>query len=271
MTAKLQQMQQQCLADSAASDASRTQRLVAQCCLASFISFLTFATAADTNNSTDSFLDADSSNDHFRPALDLSAALLAAVKTNKLAWVVPWVVHCLQFLGRDSFAHSSSYMQQLMRQLQALHVLPMLLPEHPGFGPMQLCLRCVLDDHLEQAQEIEVSETELGEDWQAAVSQLEQLSAEGGRLSGDSRYMQLCCPALESARQALQVSYSPVGSCEPEILFLQARWPRLTTDRGMDCCWCKAANDELCTVHAHKLMYCSNHHPVHTTWSSRVC
>ena len=206
MTAKLQQMQQQCLAETAASDASRTQRLVAQCCLASFISFLTFTTAAGSSTGTDSFLDAHSSNSHFRPAINLSAALLAAVKTNKLAWVVPWVTHYTQFLGHDSFAHSSSYMQQLLRQLRALHALPMLLPEHPNFGLMQLCLRCVLDDHLEQAQEIEVSEVELEGEWQAAVAQLEQLSAEGGRLSGDSRYMQLCCPALEGAHQALQVS-----------------------------------------------------------------
>lgn len=194
------------MTETSASDASQTQRLVAQCCLASFISFFTF-TAARSSGSN-SFHDDSNTNSQFTPAVDLSAALLAAVVSNKLAWVVPWVTQYLRFLTHDSFTHDSNSVQQLLRQLQDLRTLPMLLPEHPDFGPTQLCLRCALDDQLEQVQEIELQDkAEIDAAWQEAVAALAQQPAEKQRLSGDSRYMQLCCPALEGARQALQVSH----------------------------------------------------------------
>ena len=206
MTSKLQEMHQQCLAETAASDASRTQRLVAQCCLASFVSFLTFAAAGSTGNSSNSSLGEDTGN-QFQPGISLSAALLAAVRNSKTAWVVPWVTQYLRFLSHDSFSQTAQPVQQTLQQLRALHTSQILLPEHPAFGPLQLCLRCVLDTHFEHAQEIELCEVETDDSWQEAVTSMEQVASEAGRLSGDSRYMQLCCPALEHARQALQVSW----------------------------------------------------------------
>ena len=201
MSSKLQEMHQQCLSEGAASDASRTQRLVAQCCLASFLSFLSFAASASSSSTTHSNI----GNSHFLPSMDLSAALLAAVQGNKLAWVVPWMTHYLRFLADDSFAQSSGALQQLLPQLHSLHTTPMLLPSHPGFGPVELCVRCVLDDHLERVQEMQLNGEPPDASWTEALQEMQGVGGEPGRLSGDSRLMQLCCPTLEAARQALQV------------------------------------------------------------------
>ena len=150
MSARLQQMQQSALTDTSTSERARSERLVAQCCLASCLSLLTFTVHASSTSH-----DTDSSQSQYSPAVDLSGALHAALLSRSLEWVLPWVAHYLRFLGHDPAAHTSCHVQQVLRQLQALHSCSALRPCSSGFGPVALCLRSVLDDHLEQVAGID--------------------------------------------------------------------------------------------------------------------
>lgn len=199
MGARLQQMQQSALSEVTASSRARSERLVSQCCLASFLSFLTF-----TVNVSSSLDDGDSGKSQYRPAVDLSAALHAALLSQNLEWVIPWVAQYLRFLGHDIHAHSSGHVQQVLHQLQTLHSCTALLPQSAAFGPVALCLRSVLDAHLEQAAEVEAVEHVSDAAWLAAVHTWEE-TADLKHPIVDARYMQLCCPLLDHARQAVQV------------------------------------------------------------------
>lgn len=203
MGARLQQMQQATSDEPPASDRARIERLVSQCCLASFLSFLTFtanATSGEGGSGGDSQY-------QYQPPADLDAALHAALLGGYLEWVLPWVTQYLRFLTHDPCAHSSHRFQQVLLRLRSLHSCKALLPQSAAFGPVALCLRSLLDGHLEQVVQIEIVESALGEAWSAALQFWEE-TADLKRPGLDVRYMQLCCPALEHARQAVQVRFA---------------------------------------------------------------
>ena len=200
MRARLQQMHQSALTDSATSDRLRSERLVSQCCIASFLSLLTFTGSCGISQPHDS-----SSNSHFCPIPELYTALQAALHSNIVEWVVPWIVQYLRFLSHDVDSQHSSQVQQVLGCLRSLQSCAILLPQSAKFGPMALCLRTVLDEHLEQMAEVEIMpEVMLGGDWLKALDSW-QAAVKLSRSVLDVRYMQLCCPLLEHARQAVQV------------------------------------------------------------------
>lgn len=199
MNARLQRMHQSSLTEAAASDRAKSERLVSQCCLASFLSFLTFSVHAGSPAS-----DASACHAHFRPGTDLSAALYAAAVGKSLEWVVPWVVHYVRFASQDSDAQQSCCIQQLLQQLQSIQSCNALLPNSAQFGAIASCLRCVLDDHLEQSGEIERTVGEADAAWLSALQDWENTAQLQGPVL-DARYLHLCCPLLEQARQAIQV------------------------------------------------------------------
>ena len=196
MNARLQKMHQSSLMEAAASDRARSERLVSQCCLASFLSFLTFSVHAGST--------ASHANACFQPPTDLNAALYAAALGKSLEWVVPWVVQYVRFACQDSDAQHSCCIQQLVQQLQSIQSCKALLPGSAQFGPVASCLRCVLDDHLEQSAEIDRTDSEADAAWLSALQDWESTAELQGPVS-DARYLQLCCPLLEQARQAIQV------------------------------------------------------------------
>ena len=202
MNARLQRMHQSSLQEAAASHRARSERLVSQCCLASFLSFLTFSVHAGIAASDDS-----GCHSHFRPATDLNAALYAAALAKSLEWVVPWVVQYVQFASQDSDAQQSCCIQQLLQRLHSIHSCTALLPGSAHFGGVASCLRCVLDDHLEQSADIERSAGKADAAWLSALQDWNTADLRGSVT--DARYLQLCCPLLEQARQAIQVMLSP--------------------------------------------------------------
>lgn len=199
MAARLQQMHESTVSGTTASDRALGERLVSQCCLASFLSFLTF-----TFTSSSSLHHGDGGESQYRPAVDLSATLHAALQSSSLEWVLPWITQYLRFLSHDPFAHSSDHIQQVLCKLQSLHRCTALLPQSRAFGPVALCMRCVLDDHLEQVAGVEMLNTVCDEAWQALVQTWGE-TADLRRPVLDPRCIQLCCPLLEHARQAVQV------------------------------------------------------------------
>lgn len=199
MNARLQRMHQSSLTEAAASDRAKSERLVSQCCLASFLSFFTFSVHAGSPPS-----DASACHAHFQPGTDLSAALYAAALAKSLEWVVPWVVHYVRFASQDSDAEQSCCIQQLLQQLSSIKSCKALLPKSAQFGAVASCLRCVLDDHLEQSAEIERSVSEADAAWLSALQDWESTAQLQGPVL-DARYLHLCCPLLEQARQAIQV------------------------------------------------------------------
>ncbi|KAL3158178.1 hypothetical protein ABBQ32_011767 [Trebouxia sp. C0010 RCD-2024] len=202
MNARLQRMHQSSLTEAAASDRAKSERLVSQCCLASFLSFFTFSVHAGSPPS-----DASACHAHFQPGTDLSAALYAAALAKSLEWVVPWVVHYVRFASQDSDAEQSCCIQQLLQQLSSIKSCKALLPKSAQFGAVASCLRCVLDDHLEQSAEIERSVSEADAAWLSALQDWESTAQLQGPVL-DARYLHLCCPLLEQARQAIQASTS---------------------------------------------------------------
>ncbi|KAA6417830.1 MAG: hypothetical protein FRX49_12186 [Trebouxia sp. A1-2] len=204
MGARLQQMQQSAVTDATASHRAKSERLVSQCCLASFLSFLTFAVSASSSQHDIGMMIGES---QYQPAVDLNAVLHAALLSNSLEWGLPWVVQYLRFLSLDPHACSSENVQQVLHKLESLHRCTVLLPQSAAFGPAALCLRSVLDDHLEQIADIEVTQAASDDAWQALVKTWSE-AADLRQPVVDPRYMQLCCPLLEHARQAVQASIS---------------------------------------------------------------
>ncbi len=202
MGARLQQMQQSAVTEATASHRAKSERLVSQCCLASFLSFLSFAVSASSSQHDISMMNGES---QYRPAVDLNAVLRAALLSNSLEWGLPWVAQYLRFLSHDPHAYSSEHVQQVLHKLQSLHRCTVLLPHSAAFGPVALCLRSVLDDHLEQIADIEIIEAGSDNAWQTLVTTWSE-AADLRQPVVDPRYMQLCCPLLEHARQAVQVS-----------------------------------------------------------------
>lgn len=96
----------------------------------------------------------------------------------------------------------------------------MLRPTCASFSPAALCLRCLLDEVLQQlppaAAGVELPRAGAGEPDEAAGwgGAAERSAALEGEL--DVRFLLLCCPGLEAARQALQ----QVISCTsmPQVL-----------------------------------------------------
>ena len=208
MNARLQKMHHSCLQEAAASDRARSERLVSQCCLASFLSFLTFSVHAGSTAS-----DSNGCHSHFRPATDLNAALYAAALAKSLEWVVPWVVQYVRFASQDSDAQQSCCIQQLLQRLHSIQSCTALLPGSPQFGGVASCLRCVLDDHLEQSADIERTAGEADAAWLPALQSWNTADLRGSIF--DARYLQLCCPLLEQARQAIQVMFRPSSPPPP--------------------------------------------------------
>ena len=202
MNARLQKMHQSSLQEAAASDRARSERLVSQCCLASFLSFLTFSVHAGSTAS-----DANGCHSHFRPATDLNAALFAATLAKSLEWVVPWVVQYVRFASQDFDAQQSCCMQQLLQRLHSIQSCTALLPGCAQFGGVASCLRCVLDDHLEQSADIQRNAGQSDAAWLSALQGWNAADLRGS--VSDARYLQLCCPLLEQARQAIQVMVLP--------------------------------------------------------------
>lgn len=194
---RLQQMQQSSLHES--SDRARSERLVSQCCLASFLSYLTFTVHAGSAAS-----DGIAGHSHFQPMTDLNAALYAAAVANSLQWVVPWVVQYVRFVSQDCDAQQSTCIQQVLHRLRSIQCCSALLPDCARFGPVALCLRCVLDDHLEHVAAIELDHPKADAAWLSALQDWE-IAADLQRPVVDTRFFHLCCPLLEQARQAIQV------------------------------------------------------------------
>lgn len=209
MGARLQQMQQSAVAEATASHRAKSERLVSQCCLASFLSFLTFAVSASSSQHDSGMMIGES---QYQPAVDLNAVLHAALLSNSLEWGLPWVAQYLRFLSHDPYAYSSEHVQQVLCKLRSLHRCAVLLPQSAAFGPVALCLRSVLDDHLEQIADIEVTEAGSDDAWQTLVKSWSE-AADLRQAVVDPRYMQLCCPLLEHARQTVQVNTDAV--CKP--------------------------------------------------------
>ena len=203
MNALLQQMHQSSLHEAAASHRVRSERLVSQCCLASFLSYLTFTLHAGTSPSNSNH----GSSSQMQPGTDLKTALHAAAVGNSLEWVIPWVVQYVRFVSQDSAAQQSAYIQQVLQRLLNVQRCKALLTGSPQFGPVAACLRCILDDHLERSAEVEFAEVEVeaDADWLGALQGWESI-ADLRRSVLDARYLQLCCPLLEQARQAIQVT-----------------------------------------------------------------
>ncbi len=206
MGARLQQMQQSAVTEATASHRAKSERLVSQCCLASFLSFLTFAVSASSSQHDTGMTIGES---QYQPAVDLNAVLHAALLSNSLEWGLPWVAQYLRFLSHDPYAYSSQRVQQVLHKLRSLHRCAVLLPQSAAFGPVALCLRSVLDDHLEQIADIDVTEAGSDVAWQTLVKTWSE-AADLKQPVVDPRYMQLCCPLLEHARQAVQVSTDAV-------------------------------------------------------------
>ena len=191
MTKCLREMHHSSLHEPAASNRARSERLVAQCCLAAFLSFLTF-TAHASSGTTEGIGSTASST--FQPIMDLSAALYAGALAKRLEWVVPWVVQYVRFVGQDSEAQQSSSIRQALQRLHSIQSCRVLLPSCSHFGPVASCLRCVLDDMNEDTAWLTALHT-----WEEAAQMLQPI--------WDARYLQLCCPLLEHGRQAIQVLF----------------------------------------------------------------
>lgn len=176
--------------------------------------------------------------------IDVLSMLRDAARDGSLPSTLPWVVRYLWFLrpvglggtggSPDSDALLPPYFQQTLAALAALHASPALTPGNPRFGLTALCMRSLLDDFAErvgpealavatqackdgngdnvssqsppaqapQQQQLSRQEAE----WQAALG---SAGAADGLL--DSRYLHLCCPTLEHARQLVRGTAAACG------------------------------------------------------------
>ena len=207
MNLRLQQMHRSSLHES--SDRARSERVVSQCCLASFLSYLTFTVHAGSRAS-----DGNAAHSHFQPITDLNAALYAAAVGNSLQWVVPWVVQYVRFVSQDCNAQQSTCIQQVLHRLLSIQRCKALLPDSARFGPVALCLRCMLDDHLEHVGDVELDDPNADTAWLSALQDWES-TADLQRPVIDARFLHLCCPLLEQARQAIQVMPCCELACLP--------------------------------------------------------
>jgi hypothetical protein len=140
--------------------------------------------------------------------LDAAAALQAAAAATEgapLAWALPWVLRYLWFLRWDPEAVQAPYFRRLLSRLAALHAAPELQPAQGQFGLAAFCLRAVLDDFAERMgpEVMPTSSGGIGSSsgggGASACPALASLAAADGLL--DTRFLHLCCPTLEHARQ----------------------------------------------------------------------
>ena len=82
----------------------------------------------------------------------------------------------------------------------------MLRPCHAAFGPAALCLRCLLDELLQRLPAPAPRQPCCADGVDDEVDGCAGAAERGVVLEGelDARFLQLCCPGLEAARQALQ-------------------------------------------------------------------
>ncbi|KAI3423926.1 hypothetical protein D9Q98_009760 [Chlorella vulgaris] len=202
---------------------SLSERMAAVNTLAMFLSYLTFTWGAgctdpgssDDSSSSPAATGRPTAAPHYSHPVDVASCLeaAAAVAGPPLAWTVPWVVRYLWFLNRDGEAVQAPYFRRVLGCLAQLHHAPELQPQHPGFSLAAFCLRSVLDDfaerigphHLAPAPRSGTSNSSGGSllvssnGGGGTCAALAGLEAVDGLL--DSRFLYLCCPSLEHARQ----------------------------------------------------------------------
>ncbi|KAL4855714.1 hypothetical protein ACK3TF_003794 [Chlorella vulgaris] len=207
---------------------SLSERMAAVNTLAMFLSYLTFTRGAgctdpgssDDSSSSPAATGHPTAAPHYSHPVDVASCLeaAAAVAGPPLAWTVPWVVRYLWFLNRDGEAVQAPYFRRVLGCLAQLHHAPELQPQHPGFSLAAFCLRSVLDDfaerigphHLAPAPRSGTSNSSGGSllvssnGGGGTCAALAGLEAVDGLL--DSRFLYLCCPSLEHARQLFAAS-----------------------------------------------------------------
>lgn len=139
-----------------------------------------------------------------QPHVDISGALDRAEDFTTLLQTVHWATCLLRFLPPAQIWRANPVGSPLARgiaRLAALRHHTRLIPAAAGFGAGHLGLRGMLDAILERLQYPE----DMGLGVGSRNARLESLLTKNAA-SVDPRIMQLCCPLLEQATAALQVT-----------------------------------------------------------------
>ncbi|KAK9861044.1 hypothetical protein WJX84_011146 [Apatococcus fuscideae] len=202
---------------SAPSQSAMSEKLAMQCALALFISHMHFAERSQPGDTAD------------RLPLDVMAALQGDLPA--VASALAWVTRLFWFATRDEAAIVSQQMQAIKLTLASLRCQAQLRPSHAGFTTAAFIVRALLDELMPRlgmessmllppTREADARSGNGGEPGGASRGGGDGIGAVQRKLpASEARNLTfgkgeeanlaaagLCCPQLDTARQALQAS-----------------------------------------------------------------
>ena len=140
--------------------------------------------------------------------LDVRSALLQAGNSLHLLQTVQWATRYFWFLPSDPDASLAFY--PVLADFAALRRRAELVPAARGFESLPFCLRSLLDGLFERLKIGDNSfSVTVRTDHDLPPNVAALLNAdEEGKQAIDSKFVQLCCPVLDTSRQALVVRYT---------------------------------------------------------------